>query len=258
MSVPSSSLAAWFDACDLPTLLNQPEVRGAGIRVGLIDTGVDVSSLPHPIAEQLRFVPEQLQPLPVATSPPSPHGTTVADILLEIAPEVSLFSADVFGARGTCEVEVLMRALRYALDVWKCHVINLSLGIAESQLVQVPRRLALLRLVEEAYFRNVVVVAAAGNDHPLSKSYPAAFGSSVIGVARHEGTDPRDIRYLPHERIEFQATGKARHGPLASVPTTSWATPHVSGVVAQLLGMCPALTPFEVKTLLVRLSARRR
>src|SRR5207249_8897489 len=56
----------------------------------------------------------------------APHGTTVADIILRIAPRVKLYSADVFGPAGTCEVETVIAAIRHAIDVWKVKVLNLS------------------------------------------------------------------------------------------------------------------------------------
>jgi subtilisin family serine protease len=250
-------LTAWLASLDPAALLAHPAATGAGIRVAVIDTGLDGEVLHQrhraTVAASLRFVPDHLEPLPASDVPASPHGTSVADVILSLAPSVELYSADVFGARGTCEVEALMRACRHALDTWRCRVINLSLGVSEGQLIQVPRRLALQRLMEEAYFRDVMVVAAAGNDHPLTRSYPAAFGPPVFGVDRHDGTDPRDIRYAPRERIEFTAPGRARFGALASVPATSWAAPHVTGVIAQLLSLRPGLRPFEVKSLLARL-----
>ncbi len=261
MSEPSNSVQTWFDALDLAGLLAHPAASGAGVRVAVIDTGLDPAALGRVhaarIADAVRFTADTREPLPASPTPGNPHGTTVADVLLSLAPQAELYSADVFGTRGICEVEVLQRAIRHALDVWRCQVVNLSLGIPETQLAQMPRRLALQRLVEEAYFRNVVVVAAAGNEHPLVRSYPAAFGATVIGVDRHDGREPRDIRYAPRERIEFQAPGRARLGPLAAIAATSWAAPHVSGVIAQLLTLRPGLTPFEIKTLLVRLSGER-
>src|SRR5204862_6214013 len=83
----------------------------------------------------------------------TPHGTTVADIILTQAPGVQLFTADVFGPAGTCEVETVQRALRWAYDVWKCKIVNLSLGVTEQKLQQVPKRQALLRVIEEGYFK---------------------------------------------------------------------------------------------------------
>jgi subtilisin len=67
-------------------------------------------------------------PLPYDGHQSSPHGTVVADIILTVAPQVSLYSADVFGPSGSCEVETVVAAIRHALDVWKVKVINLSLG----------------------------------------------------------------------------------------------------------------------------------
>lgn len=253
--------APWLAGPDLAALLARPDASGAGVRVAVLDTGVDGALLERHTGKRpaacLRFVADRIEPLPAEEIPDSPHGTTVADVILGLAPQIELYSADVFGARGSCEVEALLRAMRHALDVWRCRVVNLSLGIPEGQLVQVPKRLALQRLVEEAYFRDVMVVAAAGNDHPYSRCYPAAFGPPVFGVDRHEGQGPRDVRYGPRERIEFQASGRGRLGPLAGVPATSWAAPHVSGVIAQLLTLWPDLKPFEVKSLLARLSAAR-
>jgi len=81
------------------------------------------------------------------------HGTTVADIVLTLAPRVRLFSADVFGPQGSCDVEVVIKALRWAVEVWKCKVINLSLGVTENRLQQLPRRQQFQRAVEEAYFK---------------------------------------------------------------------------------------------------------
>src|SRR5206468_2684906 len=94
----------------------------------------------------------------------SPHGTTVADIILTLAPRVTLFSADVFGPQGACEVETVVAAIRHAMDVWNVKIINLSLGVPEQKLQQHQRRQQLLRVIEEAYFRDVLVVAAAHND----------------------------------------------------------------------------------------------
>src|SRR5438309_8733264 len=119
------------------------------------------------------FTADRTEPLPYEGRQSTPHGTTVADIVLSLAPRVRLFSADVFGPQGSCEVEVVLKALYWAMDVWKCKLINLSLGVTEQRLQPVQRRHQFQRAIEEAYFRDVLVVAAAHNDHPLTRSYPA-------------------------------------------------------------------------------------
>jgi hypothetical protein len=200
------------------------------------------------------FTGERAEPLPYDGHQSTPHGTTVADIILSLAPRVRLYSADVFGPRGSTEVEVVLRALHWAVNVWKCKVINLSLGVPEHRLQQVPRRYQFLRAIEEAYYKDVLVVAAAHNDHPLTRSYPAAFAPPLLSVDKRTFADPLRFAYELREQIEFQAHGLGQLGPFAAEPATSWAAPHLTGIAARILSLRPGLKPFEMKTLLYWLS----
>jgi subtilisin len=188
--------------------------------------------------------------LPYEGRQSTPHGTTVADIILSLAPQVRLYSADVFGPQGSCEVDVVMRALHWAINVWKCKVINLSLGVPEHRLQQVQRRYQFLRAVEEGYYKDVLIFAAAHNDHPLTRSYPAVFAPSLISVDKKVFDDPLHFAYQLREQIEFQAHARGYLGPFSAEPATSWAAPHLTGIAARLLSLRPTLKPFEVKTLL--------
>jgi hypothetical protein len=240
-------------------LLLDPRANGEGVRVAVLDSGVERTLLEEKYARLGRpihriegglFVADRAEPLPYEGRQSAPHGTTVADILLSIAPGVRLFSADVFGPRGSCEVEVVVRALRWAIDVWHCKVVNLSLGVTEQRLPTVQRRQQLLRAVEEAYYKDVLVVAAAHNDHPLERSYPAAFAPPLVSVDKALFDDPLHFAYRLSEPVEFQAHGKGYLGPFAAEPATSWAAPHLAGIAARILSLQPDLKPFEVKTLL--------
>jgi hypothetical protein len=240
-------------------LLQAPRATGEGVRVAILDSGVERSLLEekfarlgrpiHPIEGGV-FVPERVEPLPYTGHQSAPHGTTVADILLSVAPRVRLFSADVFGPRGACELEVVIRALRWAIGTWRCNVVNLSLGVAEHRLQQPQRRLQLQRAVEEAYYQDVLIVAAAHNDHPLERSYPAAFTPPLLSVDKALFDDPMRFAYHLSEPVEFQAHGKGYLGPFAAEPATSWAAPHLAGIAARILSLRPDLKPFEVKTIL--------
>lgn len=244
-------------------LLRDPRANGAGVRVGLIDTGVDTALLHErargrgqalPVIESVRFEPGQDRPVPCGDQRSAPHGTTVADILLTLAPAIQLYSADVFGPRGSVEVEVVQRALRWAVQEQGCHVVNLSLGVPENRLQQVPRRYQFLRAIEEAYHQGVIVVAAAHNDHPLTYSYPAVFAPPLLSVDKRAFADPLQFAYAPRAQIEFQAHGRGYVGPFAGELATSWAAPHLAAIAARLLSLRPGLKPFEVKTLLYWLS----
>lgn len=240
-------------------LLHDPRATGEGVTVCVIDSGVERSILEQRFRERGQevepiqggvFTAEQAEPLPYQGRQSAPHGTTVADIILSLAPRVRLFSADVFGPRGSTEVEVVIRALQWAVDVWKCKVVNLSLGVPESRLSQLPRRQQFLRAIEEAYFKDVLVFAAAHNDHPLTRSYPAAFAPPLISVDKRLFDDPLQFAYHLSGQIEFQAHGRGYLGPFAQEPATSWAAPHLTGIAARLLSLRPGLKPFEIKTLL--------
>jgi len=246
-------------------LLRDPRATGAGVRVAVVDSGVDdeVLTARHPSPRRrpivaAAFPPGRATPPTAAGVPSSPHGTTVADIILTVAPDVELFSADVFGPAASGDADAVARAIYHSLDEWDCRVINLSLGVTEARLQPPARRVQLQRAIEEAYHRGVVVVAAAHNDHPLTRSYPSAFAPPLLSVDKGLFDDPLDVRYQPREQVEFQAHGRGAVGPFAREPATSWAAPHVAGVAARLLSLLPDLRPFEVKALLSLMTRARR
>jgi hypothetical protein len=154
-------------------------------------------------------------PLPYTGHQSSPHGTTVADIVLTVAPRVKLYSADVFGPTGACEVETVIAALRHCIDVWKVKVVNLSLGVPEHKMQQLPRRQQLQRAIEEAYFRDVLVFAGGAQRAPADPSYPAAFAPPLFSVDKGLFDDPLRFAYKLPEQVEFQAHSRGYLGPFA-------------------------------------------
>jgi len=239
--------------------LRDPRADGEGVRVCVIDSGMDRALLEEKHRGQGReiaaieggvFLPGPGEPWPYEGKQSTPHGTTVADIILSIAPRVKLFSADVLGPQGSCEVDVLIKALRWAIDVWHVKIVNLSLGVAEQRLQQLPRRQQFLRAIEDAYFKDVIVCAAAHNDHPLSRSYPSLFAPPLLTVDKHLFADPLRFAYQLHDQIEFQAHGRGYLGPFSQEPATSWAAPHLTGIAARIASLRPGIKPFEMKTIL--------
>jgi hypothetical protein len=239
-------------------LLRDPRATGQGVTIGLIDSGVDSSVLETRCRERGEevlpiegavFRAESPQPLPYTGKQSTPHGTTVADIILRIAPRVKLYSADVFGSAGA-EVDTIIRALQHAIDVWHCKIVNLSLGVPEGKLQQTQKRIHFQKAIEEAYYKDILIFAAAHNDHPLTRSYPAAFAPPLVSVDKALFTDPLQFAYALRETVEFQAHGRGYLGPFSQEPATSWATPHLAGIAARLLSLKPDLKPFEIKTIL--------
>jgi hypothetical protein len=240
-------------------LLRDPRATGRGVSVCVIDSGIERGLLEEKFRNQGQaiqriegglFTDDRPEPMLYEGHQSTPHGTTVADIILTIAPQVQLYSADVFGPQGSCEVEVVIKALHWAIDVWKCKVVNLSLGVPEQRLQQVQRRQQFLRAIEDAYYKDVLVFAAAHNDHPLTRSYPAAFAPPLISVDKGLFNDPLHFMYQLRDQIEFQAHSRGYLGPFAQEPATSWAAPHLAGIAARILSLKPDLKPFEMKTIL--------
>ncbi len=256
---PLDPFAEIFALMTPERLLLDPRATGEGVSVCVIDSGVERAVLEEKFRKQGQdilpiegaiFSAARPEPLPYLGRQSTPHGTTVADILLTIAPRVKLYSADVFGPQGSCEVEVVQRALHWAIDVWKCKVVNLSLGVPEQRLQQVQRRYQFLRAVEEAYYKDVLIFAAAHNEHPLTRSYPSAFAPSLLSVDKQLFDDPLQFAYSLREQVEFLAHGRGYLGPFANEPATSWAAPHLAGITARILSLRPNLKPFEIKTIL--------
>ena len=113
---------------------------------------------------------------------------------------------------------------------------------------------AVARAIEEGYYRDVLIFAAAHNEHPLTRSYPAQFAPPLISVDKSTFADPLQFAYRLREQIEFQADGRGHFGPFANEPATSWAAPHLAGIAARILSLRSDLKPFEIKTILYWLS----
>jgi subtilisin family serine protease len=107
-------------------------------------------------------------------------------------------------------------------------------------------------VADAAYFRRTILVASAHN-MPV-ESYPWRF-SSVISVGSHEEADSLAFYYNPQPPVEFFARGVDVEvawlgGSTARSTGNSFATPHLSGICALILGRHPELTPFQLKNTL--------
>ena len=141
---------------------------------------------------------------------------------------------------------VFAAGVRWCIDNGM-QVCNLSLGTTKRDFFAVFHE-----LVDQAYFRNVMLVAAVNN--VPAPSYPSQY-ASVFSVAAHEGSDPFGFCYNPAPPVEFGAPGIDLEVPWLGGRTVqatgnSFAAPHIAGLVTRILGKHPGLTPFEVKTIL--------
>ena len=107
-------------------------------------------------------------------------------------------------------------------------------------------------LADHAYFKRGLLVASAHN-MPV-ESFPWRF-ASVISVGSHEESDPLTFYYNPSPPVEFFARGLDLDvawlgGGTLRCTGNSFATPHIAGICALILGKHPDLTPFQLKSVL--------
>jgi len=225
--------------------------NGEGVRVGVIDSGIDND---HPaIAGHVKgcisfwedtdgTIRSEEEPHTDAFG----HATACADIIRRHAPACDLYSIKVLGPRLTGKGSAFLAGLRWAIEQG-LDVVNLSLGSTKQEYFA-----PFHELVDAAHFKRVVLVTAANNMPALS--FPSLY-ASVISVACHEGTDPFEFYSNPEPPVEFWAPGinlpvAWMGGQQLTVTGNSFSAPHISGLVAKILGKHPGLTPFEVKTIL--------
>lgn len=233
---------------------------GAGVDVAVVDSGVeadhpDVGGLASSVA--LSYDASAPDSVRVEAGPHDDlfgHGTAVAGVIRSLAPGCRLHSVRVLGDRLTGRGPVFAAGLRWAIENGM-RVVNLSLSTGKEEYHGLFHDLA-----DEAYFRNVALVCAVSNA-PVA-SYPSQY-AAVLSVAAHQGRDPERYDYNPDPPVEFGAPGidveVAWRGGTRLVATgNSFAAPHITGLVARLLGNHPDLTPFQVKTVLHALADNAR
>ncbi|QBD77486.1 serine protease [Ktedonosporobacter rubrisoli] len=252
--LPSIDLAlsidciSWDEACGGST--------GKAVKVAVIDSGIDAT---HPaIGNVDGYVAVESGPtgLVYTTQPHTDvygHGTACAGIIRAIAPECELYSVRVLGPALITTGDIFIAGLRWAIENGM-HICNLSLGSTKKQYYA-----ALHELADIAFFRRIMLVVAANN--LPTPSFPSVY-ASVFSVAAHQDKeyDRYHYYYNPEPPIEFGAPGVDVRVPWLNhkwitITGNSFAAPHITGIVARIMGKHPYLTPFQLKVILRSLAA---
>jgi thermitase len=245
---------------------------GAGIKVAIIDTGVDLehpglkgvvgdkAQPPHlaPSTDWMDFVDTDAIPQEVGGDLATGfgHGTGVAGIVLQVAPNAQIMPIRVLGPDGSGDVTNVIKGIEWAVN-HGAKIINLSLGSSEP--VEAVRK-----MITWASSKGVFVVASSGNTNDNKVTYPAAdaqndlyggqrlisvgsVGSGNIAAQFLGFTDAvptvLDVKsaFSTYGNVEMYAPGEliATLAPnlKAAVWTgTSFAAPMVGGTLALALG----------------------
>lgn len=232
---------------------------GRGVRVAVVDSGVDVEhpALMGKVKESVEAVVEggRVSFQPSTSGDAAGHGTACAGIITTIAPEVELYSVKVLGANASGSGDMFLAGLDWAIKN-KMQVINLSLGTTKPQYFG-----PLHDLLDRAYHTGCIVVAAANN--LPQPSYPSIFSSSLVSVIKRDGGDPFNFGYRFGDVIELIAPGVNVRttwpgGGYRQLTGNSFACPYVTGIIALLMESYPALTPFQVKSILYAIAMRNQ
>ncbi|CAM3994187.1 S8 family serine peptidase [Paenibacillus alkaliterrae] len=222
---------------------------GEGIKVALLDTGIDKESPELRIAGGVSFVPEESD-----YDDYNGHGTAVSGIvsaiqdnkgLIGVAPNVDLYAVKVLNTEGIGTYSQVIQGIDWAIDQ-RMNVISMSFGGKADSL-------ALQQAIAAADSQGLLIVAAAGNEGSGEETelYPARYSEVLSVGAVNEG----------NQRASFSSTGSQLDlvAPGAIILTTglngesviqsgtSMAAPHVTGAAAALWASDHALTNQDVK-----------
>lgn len=219
------------------------------IEIAVVDTGVDLDhpDLKNRLTQGYNAIEDSNNP-----DDDNGHGTHVAGI---IASETNnregiagltwynrIMPIKVMGKEGYGTTFHIAEGIIWATD-HGADVINLSLGNYQPSEV-------LHEAVKYAFNKNVVLIAAAGNDNTDQPSYPAAYPEVLsVSAVDYDGSRAEFSNYGDY--IDVTAPGV--HIPstyidsnYASLSGTSMAAPHVSGLAGLMLSGNTELSNKEV------------
>jgi len=232
-SDPYVHLQTGFQALGIAEL--HRTTTGRGVRIALIDTGVDSS---HPDLQGQINYSENMAPEPADHNMADLHGTAVAGVLVArpdngigiagIAPDAKLFAfracwpSKPQALAANCNSFTLAFALNQALRMG-CGIINLSLSGPDDPLLR--------QLVDKALAQGTLVVAAMPKPSQIG-GFPANV-KGVIAVGEDDSNHPaivapgKDIlTTVPQQSYNF-------------MNGSSFAAPHVAGVAALAMQLHP-------------------
>ena len=218
---------------------------GYGVKVAVIDTGVDVyhpalSAALAPASEWRDFyggdtLPQEEQGM---GSDGYGHGTNVAGIIRQVAPNAIILPLRVLGPDGMGDVDKLAQAIQYATAAG-ARVINLSLG-SDIKITAVENA------IKAATDKGVLVVASSGNTGDTRVSWPASSAADKpnarrLSVTSVDAFDRKSSFSAYGKSVEVAAPGENVFGPAPNLQVAAWsgtsmAAPMASGALALALG----------------------
>ena len=231
--------------------------KGTGIKVAILDTGIDTAHPDLRVAGGVTYV--------IGTTTYNDdhgHGTHVAGIVaaldngigvVGVAPEAALYAVKVLNSQGSGSISAIDMGIEWCISKG-IQVISMSFGASSDPI-------SLHQECDAAYNAGIVLVAAAGNSGPgpETTTYPAKY-SSVIAVGATDSNDVVADWSSRGQELWVTAPGVSVYSTYmgssyATMSGTSMACPHVTGTVALILKRA-AHTPAEVRSILQRTAVK--
>ena len=260
----------------------QQKYRGKNISVAILDTGIFL----HPdfsgrVLAFQDFVYHKETPYDDCG-----HGTHVAGCLAGdgylsdgrfsgVAPSCNLIIGKVLNQNGEGNIDHMISAIQWILanqTIYNIKILNISIGFENKVSEMKVKRL--VDALESAWEQGILIVAAAGNKGPASKSIsPLGFSKNILTVGCHDldyhkdgvtlcetysGRGPsiyslkKPDLVAPGTNIISTSSMCRRKGKhfidiYEAKSGTSFATPLVSGAAALLLEKNTSMTPGDLK-----------
>lgn len=206
------------------------------VKIAVIDTGFSTKAIPteNRIEGRNYLYPE------VSTEDTYGHGTAIASVILQSAPDVLLVplvsNAYEDGKIRQVDNDTLAQMIRDAVEVYDCDIINMSAGL-------VLDKESVRDACAYAEEQGVLIVASAGNDYLINgevKYYPAAYDTVLaVGALNKEGTEIADFsqrgEWVDLYTIGEDVTISTLSGNSRTSDGTSFSTAKVTAIAAKIM-----------------------
>jgi thermitase len=160
------------------------------VKVAVIDTGIDLSHPAFvgklaPSTEWKDFVDGDATPQEVAGGKGYGHGTSVAGVILQVAPNAVILPVRVLEPGGTGDLDKVIMAVDWAIQKG-AKVINLSLGTDVDYA-------AFKEMINVADTKGIAKIASSGNNGSKGVEVPAKYGTHVIAVGSVSSTGEQSV-----------------------------------------------------------------
>ncbi len=227
-------------------------IFGAGIKVAVFDTGIDLDHDDLIVSGGISFV-EGIE----SYNDDNGHGTAMAGILASalnhqglagVAPKVELYSVKVLDKHGKGYYSSIIQGIEWAIEN-RIDIITMSFGGTKYSEI-------LYEALREATYNNILIVAASGNDGSKSIVYPANYPDIICVGATDQ--DNRIAEFTnTGEQMDLVAPGVDvetvnQEGDSIKMSGTSAAVLHAAGVAALTWSVDRSLSIEQLKAVLYK------